>query len=153
MDNPSVFGGLTFILLHPTELPGAFQVIEPGLIEIQRKAKLDWDVMILPTQVAANQASLVLIYQDKRFAGFVIHRSAFLGFPNRHYLQVVAPYAEPWTHKEGVDAVKAIDEYAVAFAQSLGCHGIMETATREGWIRRLEKLNYKIEQWTMIKEV
>lgn len=153
MQNPSEFGGLTFVLLHPTELPGAYQVIEPGLLEIQRKARLNWDVMILPTQVAANQANLALIYQDKRYAGFVIVRSAFLGMPNKHYLKVAAAYTEPWTHKEGVDAVKAIDEYVVAFARSLGCHGVMEEATREGWVKRLEKLGYRVGQTTMLKEL
>ncbi len=153
MQNPSEFGGFTFILLHPTELPGIFQVIEPGLAEIQRKAVLGLDVMVLPQQVAANLANLAVIYHDKQYSGFIIMRSSFIGLPNKHYLQVVAVYISPWCHKQGLDAVKAIDEYAVSFAGSLGCKGIIEPVVREGWIRRLEKLNYKVVEWTLIKDL
>ena len=40
VENPSNFNGFDFIILHPNELAGIFQVIEPGLLEIQKKPDL-----------------------------------------------------------------------------------------------------------------
>lgn len=145
------FNEFVFTILHPTQLPAVFQHIEPGLMEIQRRAKLDWDIMVIPTLISANQATLTMIHRQERMAGFVVTQSVFLGVPPRHYLKVMAPYVELWVHQEGLDGVAAIDAFAMEFAKELKCRGIVETAARPGWVRRLEKLNYQTVETTMLK--
>lgn len=145
--------GFTFTTLHPTQLPGVFQYIEPGLMEIQRKARLDWDVMVVPTLISANQATLTVIHREERFAGFVVTQSVFLGAPSKHYIKVLAPYVEKWVHLEGLDGVAAIDLFVQDFAKSLGSRDIIETARRKGWTRRLEKLGYETVEETMMKHI
>ncbi len=142
MDNPSTYGGFDFIMLHPNELKDAFQFIEPGLQKIQEKARLEWDVMILPQAVAINQASLTMMHYEGKYAGFVITRSKFLGVPNKHYLELSATYNEPWCYEKGSDGVKAIIEYAVDLGKSLNCYSLIVTGAREGWVKRLNKLGF-----------
>ena len=155
MENPFEFNGFTMTMLHPTLLPTAFQYIEPGLMEIQRKAKLDWDIMVIPTLIAANQATLTIMHRQhdgqERYAGFVVTQSVFLGVPSKHYLKVLAPYVELWVHQEGLDGVAVIDAFATEWAKALKCRGVIETAARPGWIRRLEKLGYSTAESTMMK--
>ena len=155
MENPFEFNGFIMTMLHPTLLRDVFQYIEPGLMEIQRKAKLDWDIMVIPTLISANQATLTMIYREhegqERYAGFVVTQSVFLGVPPKHYLKVLAPYIDLWTHKEGIDGVAAIDAFVMELAKELKCKGIVETATRPGWVRRLEKLGYSTAESTMMK--
>ena len=151
MENPFEFNGFTITMLHPTQLPGVFQYIEPGLLEIQRKSKISWDIMVLPTLISANQATLAIIHREERVAGFAITQSVFLGVPSKHYLKVLAPYVELWVHQEGHDGVAAIDAYAVELARDLKCKGVLESYTRPGWGRRLEKLNYQTVEVTAMK--
>ncbi len=153
MQNPSTYGGFDFIMLHPSELPSVFQIIEPGLMEIQRKARLHWDVMILPQQVAVNQATLTMIHQGTRYAGFVITSSKFLGMPNRHYMELTATYNEPWCHEQGMDGIKAIIEYATDLAKSLKCFALIVTGAREGWVRRLNKLGFSFLEASVIRRI
>jgi hypothetical protein len=153
MQNPSTYDGFDFVILHPNELPEAFQFIEPGLQKIQEKAKLSWDVMVLPQSVSLNQATLTMIHYEGKYAGFVISSSKFFGMPNKHYLELTATYIEPWCHVQGLDGLKAINEWSTDFGNSLGCYAVIVTGAREGWAKRLSKLGFSFLEVSVIRRL
>ena len=153
MENPATYGEFQFFILAPQELNEAFRIIEPGLQTIQRKAAVSWDVMDLPVQIQANLCTLILIYSQERYAGFLIVRHRYLGAPNRHYLDVAAMFGEQWCFKEGHDIKAAATEWLKKFGNEYGCSAIIQNITKLGWARPLEKLGFKKVQETWIKEV
>ena len=157
MENPFEFNGFSLTLLHPTLLPNVFQYIELGLIEVQRKSRIDWDVMVIPTMISTNQATLTMMHHQRdgqeMYAGFVVTKSEFLGIPPKHYLKIIASFVELWVSQEGSDGVAAIDAFVMEFAKDLKCKHIIEISPRPAMVRRLEKLGYHIIETTMIKHV
>lgn len=155
MENPFEFQGFTMTMCHPTLLPQVFKYIEPGLLEIQRKAKLEWDIMVIPTLINANQATLAMMHREhdgqERHAGFVVTQSVFLGVPSKHYMKILASYVERWVHEAGFDGVAAHIAFAHEWGKQLGCHAVIESATRPGWVRRLKKLNFETVEETMMR--
>lgn len=153
MNNPATYGNFQFIILAPQELNEACRLIEPGLQTIQRKAAINWEVSDLLMQVQANLATLIVIYSGDRYAGFIIVRHSYLGYPNRHYLVVPAMYGEPWCFKEGQDIKAATDEWLEQFGKEYKCFGILQKIVRMGWGRPLEKLGYKKVEEAWLKEL
>ena len=155
MENPTTINGFDFILLIPQELSQVTGIIYPGLREIQRQARkkgLDWELQNILREIEVNFASLVMIYKERQYVGFMVNKSIYVGSPNRHLYQTVALYVEPIFRSFDGLAYNSAEEYASLFAKELKCQGCLQRSFRIGHGKKLEKRGYELKEMTWIKE-
>jgi len=136
-----------FLLVNTVDFPAFYRIIAPGLAEIRRKTRSLGGNEMLPAEIGAGRATLVVIYKEDKYAGFIVMQSRFHGAPSKHYLQVVAGYGT----SRGI--VEATLLYIEDYARRLGCSGVYWETTRFGWARRVRQLGYKPVEVTLLKEI
>ena len=78
--------------------------------------------------------TMVMIWQDERYAGFFVIRHRYHGFPNRHYIEVVVVHGDV-DFEEKQEVVHPLVEWLKQWAQEYKAVGVYLRTPRQGFIQ------------------
>ena len=149
MENPSTFEGYSFVVTAPTELPTFWGLVEPGLEEVRKKMKPGWEGVLVAGEIVTGRATLIVIYKEKQYVGFVVVKSIFPGVPTKHVLLVWVAYGG----RKNQRIRDGMIQFVEAYGKALQCKEVTMETPRLGWGRVLTPYGWELDAVKFTKEL